>query len=286
MNKTGFLRHIQACNQWEPGHFHRLWIDGSLVGRVKAPMLDALGQWPEWFQIEADGVHFARIAGDFVARSKYLAEVTGELVAQGVISHIHGEPYPVTASGRDQALATIDRAAAPYFGLRAYGQHMNGFVRTPDGLKLWIAKRSATKVNFPNKLDNMVAGGLPHELSLTENLLKECWEEAAIPASLAMQARPVGVLTYCKETAVGLKPDTLYCYDLELPVDFQPENTDGEVAEFLLLPILEVADMVHQTDDFKLNCNLVIIDFLVRHGLLKPEHTEYLDISTGLHERL
>lgn len=32
------------------------------------------------------------------------------------------------------------------------------------------------------------------------------------------------------------------------------------------LPISEVARLVRETTDFKTNCNLVIIDFLIRHG--------------------
>jgi 8-oxo-dGTP pyrophosphatase MutT (NUDIX family) len=203
-----------------------------------------------------------------------------------VISHRHGESYPVTAAVREHAYAVIDRAAAPYFGLRAYGQHLNGFVREPDGLKIWVARRSADRRNFPNKLDNLVAGGLPQNLGLWENLQKECLEEATIPGELARAAKPVGALTYCRENRVGLKPDTLYCYDLELPGDFQPVNSDGEVARFYLMPVEEVAQIVAETDEFKLNCNLVVIDFLMRHGILTPEHPEYLELAQGLHEKI
>jgi hypothetical protein len=69
---------------------------------------------------------------------------------------------------------------------------------------------------------------------------------------------------------------------VELSPDFEPQNTDGEVESFTLLPLEEVARLVRDTDEFKLNCNLVIIDFLLRHGYLAPEHEEYLDLATGL----
>jgi 8-oxo-dGTP pyrophosphatase MutT (NUDIX family) len=253
---------------------------------VKQPIWEALVSWPQLFQIDTRAVYFTPQAEDFATRSAILAEVVAELVQRGIISHVHGEPYPVTSTSREQIFATIDRAAAPYFGLRAYGQHLNGYVRTEQGILVWIARRSADRVNFPNKLDNLVAGGLPYPLSLQENLCKECWEEAAIPAHIATQALPVGALTYCRETEVGLKPDTLYCYDLELPATFEPRNTDGEVAEFNLIPVDEVARIVRETDDFKLNCNLVVIDFLLRHGLVSPEHPEYLELATGLHTNL
>ena len=83
-------------------------------------------------------------------------------------------------------------------------------------------------------------------------------------------------------TERGGKEDVLYVYDLELPMDFTPRNTDGEVEAFMRLPLAEVAALVHDTDEFKLNCNLVIIDFLIRHGLLPPDHDDYLSLVSGL----
>ena len=43
--------------------------------------------------------------------------------------------------------------------------------------------------------DHIVAGGQPHGLSLSANLIKECKEEASIPLELAAQAKSVGKLT-------------------------------------------------------------------------------------------
>jgi len=282
---SGLMRHIEHLNRWNPRHFKGFHYAGERFGYLKAPLWEALRQWPGYFSVDAEGASLNPELDSFESRTQALMEVTSALVNQGVITHLHGERYPVTSQGRERAIATIDRTAAPYFGLRAYGQHLNGFVRSSTGLKLWIARRAADRRVFPDKLDNMVAGGLPHELSLAENLLKECQEEASVPASLACQAKPVGVLTYCTETPVGLKPDTLYCYDLELPADFIPLNADGEVAEFTLLPVDEVLQLVSGSEAFKPNCNLVLIDFFVRHGIINPESANYIHLVQGLHER-
>jgi hypothetical protein len=75
-----------------------------------------------------------------------------------------------------------------------------------------------------------------------------------------------------------------FCYDLELPDGFTPVNQDGEIAEFFLWPIAKVAEVVSETRAFKFNCNLVIIDFLLRHGLIDPHHPDYLDIAKGLRQ--
>jgi hypothetical protein len=52
------------------------------------------------------------------------------------------------------------------------------------------------------------------------------------------------------------------------------------------VPALLVVDRVRTTDDFKFNVNLVILDFALRHGLLRPDDPEYLDVATGLHRPL
>jgi hypothetical protein len=89
-------------------------------------------------------------------------------------------------------------------------------------------------------------------------------------------------VSYCLETEEGLRPDVLFCYDLELPADFVPVNRDGEVAEFQLWPVEDVLETVAQTTEFKFNCNLIVIDFAVRHGFLAPDDPDYIDILQGL----
>ena len=39
---------------------------------------------------------------------------------------------------------------------------------------------------------------------------------------------------------------------------------------------------MRETDDFKFNVNLVIVDFLIRHGYLKPDDAEYPELAIGL----
>ena len=94
---------------------------------------------------------------------------------------------------------------------------------------------------------------------------------------------PVGAITYLMETEDGLKPDVMFCYDLELDASFTPRNTDGEIEGFELWPIRRLAERVRDTDDFKFNVNLVVIDFLIRHGYLKPDdEPDYLALLAGL----
>ncbi|MEL0110861.1 MAG: hypothetical protein VW835_03930 [Rickettsiales bacterium] len=72
---------------------------------------------------------------------------------------------------------------------------------------------------------------------------------------------------------------------MELPASFEPVAADGEVGEFMLWPIEKVAKTVRETAEFKFNCNLVIIDFLIRQGVLNPDtEPDYGEICAGLRQ--
>lgn len=276
-----FLDHIHACNRWRPGDFAPFVVAGERLGQVRRSFAAALAGLGDGFAMADHALLWRAAPAGFDASSEAFAELGADLVRRGLVSHLHGERYPVL-NVAGEARFLMDRAVAPYFGIRAFGQHLNGYVRRADGLHLWVARRSANRRVAPGKLDHIVAGGLPWGISLDDNLRKECWEEASLSADIADCARPVGIISYCRDSERGLKPDTIYCYDLELADGVTPRCNDDEVESFRLLPAVEVMRIVETTDDFKLNCNLVIIDFLIRHGLLTPAHPDYLAIAGGL----
>jgi 8-oxo-dGTP pyrophosphatase MutT (NUDIX family) len=281
-----FLDKICACNTWNPTDFRPFMHAGERLGSLRHAAAEELRRWPQHFRVDQTSVDWVDAPDDFEGRTAVLAEVVQGLVDDGVVPYLHGEQYPVTAGARAEARCLVDRACAPFFGMRAFGQHLNGFVRTSRGIEMWVGRRSADRRLYPGRLDNLVAGGLPHGVALIENLRKECMEEAGMHPSLADRAVGVGAVTYCRDSDRGLKPDVMFCYDLELPEDFEPRCTDGEVETFYRLPVAEVIDIVQETEEFKLNCNLVIIDFLVRHGLIPQEDLHYVGIVQGLRSQL
>lgn len=277
-----FLERIDECNTHDLAAFRPFEVEGVRYGWVRHDLAERLAGFGEVFAVSANAVVLSPALRDFAARSEAVERAVRVLESEGRIVGRRDEFYPVTQAFAAVPVLQIERAAVPHFGVLAFGVHMNAFVRTRNGLQMWVARRAADKPTFPGMLDNAVAGGQPIGIGLRENLLKECHEEAGIPPEIAQRATSVGALSYCKETRNGLKPDVLYCFDLELPADFVPSNTDGEVEEFLLWPITRVAETVRDSQAFKPNCNLVIIDFLVRHGVIPPEHRDYLPICLGL----
>ncbi len=280
--RQGYLRHIHSCNPPVREPFVPWFIGNQVVGWMRPWLVGRLRGYSTLFEVGEDRVVLSAKLGSFADRSAALAGVVEQLAGQGLITAPMGELYPVTPAGRQAALCVMDRAAAAYFGVRAFGQHLNGFVRKQDGLYMWLGRRARDRLIYPGSLDNMVAGGLPWGVSLEENLHKECKEEAGLPENVARQAVPVGLVSYNQVAERGYRPDILYCYDLELSSGFEPQNTDGEVESFMLLPVEEVARLIRETDEFKLNCNLVVIDFLLRHGYIGPQDDEYLELAIGL----
>ncbi|KAG2452320.1 hypothetical protein HYH02_003344 [Chlamydomonas schloesseri] len=287
---SGFIARAKECNTGleELPTLTPFVVEGKEVGKLKPKFVEHVKRFPEVFVVEGQGasgrVSLAPSLDSCDKRSAAVAGVLAQLRAEGVITGWRDELYPVVPSYYDEPLLLVERAAATHLGIKAYGIHVNGFVRDPatGAVRLWVARRSLTKPNWPGKLDHIVAGGQPHGLSPRENVEKECGEEAGIPPALAATARPVGAVSYLTISATGYKPDVLFCYDIELPPDFTPTPQDGEVQEFKLLPLEEVANIVATTTEFKTNCCLVIIDFLIRHGYITPEQPGYLQLVSLL----
>ncbi len=279
-----FLERIAECNRHDLSRFAKLYVQGIRAGWVRRDRLPVLEAWPDLVTTRDGAVHVA--GDDEPAASRAFSDLADRLVDVGEIPNRHGELYAVATLFEAPTLAVVDRQAVSWFGVLAHGVHINGFVRGDDGISMWVAVRSPSKATFPGMLDNMVAGGQPFGITPDDNVRKECAEEAGVPDELSRRATSVSAVSYCAEHDRGLKPDTMFCYDLELPADFEPRVVDGEVERFELWPIERVAETVATTQRFKFNCNLVVIDFLVRHGLLGPDDPDYAAIVDGLNQPL
>ena len=280
-----FRDHINSCNRFDPARVVPLTAGHARLGLLRRDNADVLRRFHDVFAVGEQGVEL--VAGGSVdATSQAVDAVVDALVAEHRVPKWRNETFAVAPRWEMPPVFRLDRGAVPFFGTRAYGVHLNGYHRRGDELFLWIGRRSSDKQVAPDKLDNLVAGGIGNGHGINETLVKESEEEASIPASLIKHAIPAGAVSYRMETQLGIRDDVLFVYDLETPSDFVPKNRDGEIVSFELMPAGEVLDRIRTTSDFKFNVNLVILDFAVRHGLLRPGDSEYLDVATGLHRPL
>jgi len=280
-----FRDHIVSCNNYDPARVLPLFAGNDRVGLLRHDNAAALRRFPDVFAVADDRVSLVA-RGDVAAVSRAVDAVVDALVAEKRVPKWRNETFDVAPRWGAPAVFRLDRGAVPFFGTRAYGVHLNGYHREGNTLHLWVGRRSPDKRVAPDKLDNLVAGGIGNGHGLQETLLKEGEEEASLPRTLTSYAVPAGAVSYRMETELGIRDDVLFVFDLEMPADFVPQNQDGEIVHFELVPASAVLDRVRTTDDFKFNVNLVILDFALRRGVLRPDDPEYLDVATGLHRPL
>lgn len=224
-----------------------------------------------------------------------------------VLDKWRGELYAVFGEGGEEVFR-IERSASPLFGVVTYGVHLTAYTITNSSddsaqsekqMKIWVPRRSKTKQTYPGMLDNTVAGGITAGEAPFESVVREAMEEASLPESLVRKrAKAVGCVTYfhIRDSRAGgetglLQPECQYVYDLDLTPDVEGmevvcKPNDDEVEAFELLSVEEVLKALGK-EEFKPNCAVVMIDFLVRHGIITRENErDYIEICSRLHRRL
>ncbi|MCP2041798.1 8-oxo-dGTP pyrophosphatase MutT (NUDIX family) [Neisseria sp. HSC-16F19] len=173
--------------------------------------------------------------------------------------------------GSDGAVRfALERAAFRPLGLTSRAVHINGLVQTHEGWRFWIARRSPFKAVDPDKLDNIVGGGIARGEDPAEALLREGFEEAGLPANLLSGLNVAGVQHSLRAVSRGLHRERLYVFDAVLPPGYTPENQDGEVAAFHIMSVDEITAAILE-GRFMNDALLVTLDAFGRYGLLNPE---------------
>uniref|UniRef100_A0A1I8HEM0 Pre-mRNA-splicing factor SLU7 n=1 Tax=Macrostomum lignano TaxID=282301 RepID=A0A1I8HEM0_9PLAT len=252
-----------------------LVIDGHRLGLVKPDIARILtARCPSVFHYGSGSRSLTLADGlsGFRPVSNAMATAFEQLRTDGVFPCLtkgwRNELYAARLRSTRQPVFEVERSAASLLGIAQWGCHVNGYTVAADGsqrpVAMWLARRSLSKPTWPGHLDNLVGGGLPSDCdSPTLNARKEAQEEAGIPAALLDSLQPVGTVSYFYEDERGVFPDVEYCYDLALPDTFSPVSVDGEVAEFRLVPLADLPELIAQPD-FKPNSGLVCLDFLLR----------------------
>ncbi|KAL2722395.1 uncharacterized protein YJR142W-like [Vespa mandarinia] len=262
-------------------------VDGQQVGLVRPDVMKELLNHPQVFQVHPEYVQLNPAFRDYAERSARVEEVLRKWKADEKFITLHGwreEYYEVRAQFNTQPLFKMDRSATCLFGIRKYGVDINGYVMDPiKGLSIWLQKRSPNKQTWPGYWDNMVSGGLSVGFGINETAIKEAGEEASIPNNLIEKLKSVGCVSLFFESERGLFPNTEFVFDLELPPDFVPSNSDGEVETFELLPVNECLERIASTN-FKTTSVPVVLDFLIRHGYITAENEpNFIQIMELLH---
>jgi len=224
------------------------------------------------------------------SRTNSVKGVMDNLRSSGIITGWRDELYGLSSGFYEEPILLIERAAASFLGMLHYGVHINGIVSTEG--RMWMARRSETKSKYPGYLDQMVAGGQPAGLSLMENVVKECMEEAGIPNDMTEKGiKAVGAISYEEFVPSDhqlidgvIERVVLFNYDLDLPADFNPVPVDGEVQYFFKWSVEDIVNSMAKDyhDPIKPNCYICIIDYLLRNGVISPDTPGYLNVVREL----
>jgi hypothetical protein len=170
-----FADRIRHCNSFAPERAIPLWAGAHRVGWLRRSNAEVLGRHGGVFRV---GKNRARLVaeGDTDTVSRAVDTVVDALVAERRVPKWRNETFDVAPRWGERPIFRLDRGAVPFFGVRAYGIHLNGYRRDGDRYSLWIGRRASNKQVAPGRLDNIVAGGIGNGYGAAATLAKEAEE--------------------------------------------------------------------------------------------------------------
>ncbi|TRY75519.1 hypothetical protein TCAL_11207, partial [Tigriopus californicus] len=248
-----------------------LLCQNTQIGLIRKDVYEELRRFEDVFDFSRDDrVSIRDDLDSFESRTQAVDGVLRKIRDDCDFAALRGwrdETYDIRPNFSQEPLLKMERAATCMLGLRQYGIDINGYVNhSVEGLCLWLQKRSSRKPTWPGMWDNFVSAHFSF-------VIPNCDNEATSQ--------------FFFESERGIFPQTEFVFDLELPEDFSPENNDGEVEGFELVPVHRVGALMYESffsseslyiferllsPEMKTTSCPVTIDFLVRRGIINSEN--------------
>ena len=279
MRLLAVLAYLERVTHFEPNALRPLWLAGHQLGWVNAEWRQRLlTHETSLFSENAAGV-VCRVVGNYQHLSSLLRQAALRWRAAGWLNAWRNENFQMCLDG--EPLFELERAAFRPLGLTSHAVHLNGLVHLADGqIGMWVGRRSPHKSVDPDRMDNMVGGGVAAGESIDIARERESFEEAGLPAALVRPLPEVALILAERAVQRGLHREWLHVFDLWLPPDMQPCNQDGEVAEHCCLPLAGVEDLL-LGERFMIDAALVVADCMARHGYWGAGSQQVLDCLHG-----
>jgi len=283
---------------WSPIYKFYLGSDPRCHGFILKPVADKM-PWTKDFKVDhqAKTVILSPADTDSSPSKSYTTALTRLVQAaidQDTFSVIHGahsEPYPIVGANFP---VSVERFASNLLGIIGRGAHLTIYTQSPDGMKIWVPRRSPKLFTYPNCLDTTVAGGVAAGEGPFDCIVREAEEEASMSEELVRKDTVAcGCLTYIGQHGAGdggeadlLAANVIYVYDLEVGADVVCRQNDEEVKEFYLMTVEEVKEAMFR-GEFKTNSAVIMMDFFLRHGIITEENEKhYVEIMARMHRKL
>ncbi len=260
---------VQSQFGWQPHGSTPLWLNGLPLGYLNEKWRQLVQQdWRGSVQESADGLRLE--TENWLQMADNLQNMAQNWSRIGQLDGWRNEKFDVTdADGR--ALFSLERAAFRPLGLLSNAIHINGLTDSGGEWQFWIGRRSPYKAVDPNKLDNLVGGGVASGEQIREAMLREGAEEAGLSEAQLQHAERCGCRLSIRPVSRGLHREVLHIFDVVLPAGLVPENQDGEVAGFMLMPPHELAQAMAEGRLMN-DALLATLDAFARYGLLDSAH--------------
>ena len=245
-----------------------LWLAGQLAGSVEPGVFERLGT-PEQLReryalvrakptqsIQPEGWHVAVAPGQGDELSAALQALAVGLRDVDCCGPWRDEQLAVLNT-QGQRLATVERGAVRVLGLATQAVHLVGFDRLG---RMWVQQRSLDKANDPGLWDTLMGGMVSAADSLQEALARETWEEAGLRVDQLLDVRYGGHVDFNRPSheagGTGYMIERIDWFQCTVPEGLAPDNQDGEVAQFELLPLEPLRERMAQ-DGFTLEATLI-----------------------------
>ena len=131
-------------------------------GYVHSSFIQAMPLAHQWSLDHSKRLLTLQSAPDFEQRTKSMNDTLRSAHENGEVDALRrwsDEWFPIYAADGEHMM-DIDGCGVDLFGIVNFAVHMLAYVNTKDGLRFWVARRSKTKLSYPNMLDNTVGGSL------------------------------------------------------------------------------------------------------------------------------
>jgi 8-oxo-dGTP pyrophosphatase MutT (NUDIX family) len=252
--------------------------------------------WGQHWQVDHAAKTVTLVASDLEERNKIIHETLTREREKDTFKLLRkwsNEVFPVYGFKKELVLS-IERVAAPLFGIVTYGVQLLAYQDNADGPSIWVARKAKTKRTFPNMLDSTVGGSLPTGEQPFECLVREAEEEASFhPEFTRKNAVACGTINYLNLTdersggEIGcFSPEVQFVYEMKIPRDLIPTPGDNEAEEIKLMTVPELKEALAKGEFTPAN-GCIILDLFIRHGILTFENEpNYIEIASRLHRVL
>lgn len=178
-------------------------------------------------------------------------------------------------------LAFPDKLGA-YLGILQVGAHLTIYRENP--LEIYVQRRSSEASSYPSRLDQSAAGGLRHNETVRQGVIRELGEELGmelVPRART-EARYDGSVVFsttrplcAKNLAKTLEISTKACFSLKVGrgENILKTSNEPDVKGFTWMNKDQVLAALKE-DMFKPNSALVMIRFLMARGVIKEGYEE------------